>query len=126
MARTLIAANANGNYGGGVNNLTFTASTTALGMYFLNTGRERLMVQNLDAAPKTVTIKAVDDVYGRGSGTEDIVLTVPAAVAGDPGMGYAGPFRPDLFNQTGASDLNRVFVETSADTSLSLAIVSDP
>lgn len=127
MARTLIAANANGAWGGGMNNLTFTASTTALGMYFVNSppGKARLLARNLDAASKTVTVKAVDDPYGRGAGTEDIVLTVPAAVAGVPGEGYAGPFVAELFNQSGA-DIGKVFVETSADASLSLAIIQDP
>lgn len=127
MARTLIAATANGAWGGGVNNVTFTAATTALGMYIANTpGKCRLIARNLDAAPKTVTIKAVDDPYGRGAGTEDIILTVPAAVAGVPGLGFAGPFAAELFNQTAAGDLGRVFVETSADTALALAVLQDP
>lgn len=123
MARTLLVATANGPNGGGVNNITFTAATTALGHYFVNTGHERLLARNLDAAAKTVTIKSVDDIYGR---SEDIVLTVPAAVAGVPGLAFAGPFNPGLFNQTASADLGKVFVETSADTALALAVVSDP
>jgi hypothetical protein len=123
MARTLIVATANGAAGGGVNNVTFTNSTTALGMYFVNALSARLLARNLDAAPKTVTVASVTDSDGR---TGDIVLTVPAANGGVPGLGYAGPFKADLFNQRGASDLGKVFVETSADTSLALAVVTDP
>ena len=123
MAKTLIANNANGQLGGGINGLTFTGSTQALGMYLVNTpNKTRLLAMNGDASTKTVTIVSVADEYGR---TGDIALVVPAAVGGVPGIGYAGPFDPTMFGQGGANT-GQIYVNTSADTSLSLAAVTDP
>ena len=123
MAKTLIATNSNGQLGGGINGLTFTASTQALGMYFVNVpSKSRLLALNGDASTKTVTVVSVADEYGR---TGDIALVVPAAVGSVPGIGYAGPFDPVMFGQSGAN-VGQIYVNTSADTSLKLAVVTDP
>lgn len=122
MARTLIAANENAAHGGGINNLTFTAADAANDHYFPNNGKVRLLARCLDASPHTVTIVSVTDSYGRDG---DITLTVPAAVAGVPGIAYAGPFDPGLFSQRGADDLGNVHVDLTDDTDLAFAVVTD-
>jgi hypothetical protein len=122
MARTLIAANENAAHGGGINDLTFTAADADNDHYFPNDGKTRLLVRCLDSSPHTVTVVSVTDSYGRDG---DITLTVPAATAGVPGLAYAGPFNPGLFNQRGADDLGNVHVDISDETDLAFAVVSD-
>lgn len=122
MARTLIAANENGAHGGGMDNLTFTDADATNDHYFPNGGKARLLARNMHASPQTVTVKSVTCSHGR---EEDIELTVPAIDTGVPGLAYAGPFDPGLFNQRGAEDLGNVHVDIADDTLLALAVVTD-
>lgn len=117
MARTNIPVQTLPQFGGGIQNITKTAGDAANGHEFVNDGRSRLKVQNLDASSKTVTVVSVADRFGR---TKDTVLIVPAATAGDPGSGEAGPFEAELFGQPGS----KVNVDLSAATSVKLWVIS--
>lgn len=94
--------------------ITFTAGDASNNHYFLNTGREVLIMQS-SAGGKTATITSVADEDGR---TGDLTLAPAAGI-----IGAAGFFNPSLFSQGGSGDLNKVFVELDADTGVSFAVV---
>jgi hypothetical protein len=121
MPRTNIPVQVVPPFGGGIQAVTKTAGDSANGHEFINDGNTRLWIQNLDASSKTATVVSVTDEYGR---TLDTVNVVPAASAGDPGIGTAGPFRSNLWGQRGAADIGKVFVNLSAATSVKLWAVS--
>ncbi len=90
-----------------------TAADAANDHTFVNDGATLLMAINEDASPNAVTIVSVADEFGR---VGDVLMTVPAATAGVPGVGIAGPFDRELFNQPAADNL--VNVDIAADTGL--------
>ncbi len=93
--------------------ITFTAGDASNNHYFLNTGREMLIMQS-SAGGKTATITSVADEDGR---TGDLTLAPAAGIIGSGGF-----FNKSLFNQ-GGSDLGKCFVELDVDTGVSFAVV---
>lgn len=121
MARTNIPVQVCPANGGGIQAVTKTAGDSANDHEFFNDGKCMLMVENLDASTKAVTVVSVPDQYGR---LGDVAMTVPAVSGGVPGVAFAGPFPPALFNQRGAADLGKVFVDLAASTNLRLWVIS--
>jgi hypothetical protein len=101
----LIVAN-----GGAV--LTMVAADAADGMKFVNNGRTELVIENGDAADKTVTITSVPCSHGR---LGDVVVT---ATAGKTTI--IGPLDPSLFNQTSGADMGSVYFSISDATSVTV------
>ncbi len=120
-AHTAITVQAPAQYSG-ISNLTLTAADAANGMMFANDGKTILVVLNNDASSKTVTIVSVPDENGR---TGDIVLTVPAASGGFPGIAITDTLPTALFTQQN-SDAGNVYVTFSASTSVKVAAVRIP
>lgn len=120
-AHTAITVQAPAQYNG-ISNLTLTAADSVNGMMFVNDGRTILVVLNNDVSSKTVTIVSVPDENGR---TGDIVLTVPAAVGGFPGVAITDQLPTALFTQQ-ATDPGNVYVTFSAATSVKVAAVRIP
>lgn len=73
--------------------ISFTAANTTDGNYFLNSGRELLIVRNTGASPVDVTIDFVPDRYGRDGNKIHSV--------GANSYKVIGPFPRDLYNQPG-------------------------
>jgi hypothetical protein len=107
---------------GGIQNVTLTAADSANGMMFLNDGKTVLVVINNDVAAKTVTVVSVPDENGR---TGDIVLVVPAAAGGFPGIAITDQLPTALFTQQ-STDAGNVYVSFSAATNLKVAAVRIP
>jgi hypothetical protein len=120
-AHTAITVQAPAQFGG-LQNVTLTAADSANGMMFPNDGRTVLIVVNNDVAAKTVTIVSVPDENGR---TGDIVLVVPAAAGGFPGIAITDQLPTALFTQQ-ATDPGNVYVTFSAATNLKVAAVRIP
>lgn len=97
--------------------LTWTAASAANDHYFLNSGREVLLVKNGDASSHAITVTSVADPWGR---TGDHTITTGA---GDNSID--GFFEPAVWNQRGSSHLGQVFVDVGAgeDTNMYLAVV---
>jgi hypothetical protein len=106
----------------GISNVTLTAADSANGMMFPNDGKTVLVVINNDVSSKTVTVVSVPDENGR---TGDIVLTVPAAVGGFPGIAITDQLPTALFSQQ-TTDAGNVYVTFSAATSVKVAAVRIP
>jgi hypothetical protein len=103
---------------GGVDtDLVLTAADAANDMYFQNTGRELIYMKGAAAAQRTAVIASVPDENGRSG---DVTMN-PAATK----LAIAGPFNPSLFNQRGAGDLGKVFVNLAPgeDADVSFAVV---
>lgn len=115
MARTQIPVQVLGTRGGGDDDVAGTAADSANDHYFLNSGRELLIMRNTDAAPKTATVVSVTDRNGR---TGDKTITCPATT----GLSIYGPFPPALFSQRGA-DRGRVHVDLTTATGVTFAVV---
>ena len=120
-AHTAITVQAPAQFGG-IQNVTLTAADSANGMMFLNDGKTVLVVINNDVAAKTVTIVSVPDENGR---TGDIVLVVPAAVGGFPGIAITDQLPTALFTQQ-STDAGNVYVTFSAATNLKVAAIRIP
>jgi len=88
--------------------LTGTAGDATNDMDFINDGEQLILIDNADASPVAITFVSVADQWGR---TQDEVVTVPAGE-----KGFAGPFTPGIWNQTGGV----VHVDMVSDTSLTL------
>lgn len=117
MARDALAVQALAAHGGSLADATFNAVTASNGSYFLNDGNVVLLCKNASGgASRTITVTSVADEWGR---TGDVELTVA-----DGDIGVIGRFRPNLFNQIGAGDLGKVFVDYDDDTGLTIAAVS--
>lgn len=84
--------------------LTGVAGDATNNHQFDNDGNTLLLVENTDAAAKSVTIQSVDDPFGR---SENIALTVAQNT-----IYAAGPFIPSIWNQPGRT----MFVDLDADT----------
>lgn len=119
--RTLVTVQAPAQFGG-IQNATLTAADSANGMMFPNDGRTVFVILNNDAAAKTVTIVSVPDENGRSG---DIVLIVPAAAGGFPGVAITDTLPPALFSQQNA-DAGNVYVNFSASTSVKIAAIRIP
>ena len=113
MARTQIPIQELAVNGGTDADLAWTAGDDVNEHYFLNTGREILLMRSVDGS-KTATIVSVADEYGR---TGDKTI---APAAGK--YAAAGPFAPKLFGQTGA-DFGRVHVDLDDDTNVHFAVI---
>jgi hypothetical protein len=120
-AHTAITVQAPAQFGG-IQNVTLTAADSANGMMFLNDGKTVLVVVNNDVAAKTVTIVSVPDENGR---TGDIVLVVPAAAGGFPGIAITDQLPTALFTQQ-STDAGNVYVSFSASTNLKVAAIRVP
>jgi len=120
-AHTAITVQAPAQFGG-LQNVTLTAADSVNGMMFLNDGKTVLVVINNDVAAKTVTIVSVPDENGR---TGDIVLVVPAAVGGFPGIAITDQLPTALFTQQ-STDAGNVYVTFSAATNLKVAAIRIP
>ena len=116
MARTQIPVQTIAGNGGSDVDVAFTAGDDANEMYFLNTGRELLLIRTGTGAVGITTIDSVEDENGR---TGDKAITVAASK-----IAAAGPFPPKLFNQRASADFGRVFVDIDDDTDLEYAVVS--
>ncbi len=115
MARTILTVQAMGRNGGGLDSVAFTAGDAANDHYFLNSGRELLIMRNSNAAPKTATVVSVADVNGR---TGDKTITCPLTT----GVSIYGPFAPSLFGQRG-TDRGRVHIDLADATGVTFAVV---
>lgn len=107
MPRTAITVNqlpANGNE---IDSIVWTNADQTNGMDFDNDGRTLLFVRNVNAAARTMTVKAVADPFGR---ITDTVMNLNATT----GFAVAGPFPAPLFNQNASG---RVNVDPSANHS---------
>jgi hypothetical protein len=120
-AHTAITVQAPAQFGG-ISNVTLTAADSVNGMMFPNDGKTVLVVINNDVATKTVTIVSVPDENGR---TGDIVLTVPAAAGGFPGIAITDQLPTALFTQQ-STDPGNVYVTFSAATNLKVAAIRVP
>jgi hypothetical protein len=92
--------------------VTYDAVDAVNGNYFVNTGQEYIIVKNDSAASITATVVSVPCSHGR---TDDSVITVAAGA-----QKVAGPFKKDLFNQSGTSNVN---VDFSSATSVTTAVI---
>jgi hypothetical protein len=93
----------------------FQAADAANGMKFRNNHPTILLVRNGGASPITVTVET--SVTVEGIAVPDRLITVPAG-----GDRVIGPFLPAYYDQSGA-DRGFVFVEFSADTSVTVAAI---
>lgn len=98
-----------------LNPLTWTPADAANNHVYTDAGETLLLMKNTDSAAKTVTVASVADPYYQRTG--DIIITVPAASGGDPGMAVFGLPSSEAFRQPGGSLIN---VNVSAATGLSL------
>lgn len=114
MARTEIPIQEVADFGGGIDDVTFTSGDAANDMYFENDGRTILLVSASTSSGQTITVVSVADPFGR---TGDKSITVPTN-----GTSVRGPFAPTLYNQ-GGSNKGRVHVDMSDDTGVSFAAV---
>ena len=89
------------------------ASASSGGDQFPNTGRELLLVRNGGTSAITVTVTSQGRY--RGVPFSNVVLNVPAS----GGEVIAGPFPPEVFNDTSG----RVSVSYSAVTSVTVAVL---
>jgi hypothetical protein len=121
MARTIIPVQGPPQFGG-LQNVALTAADAVNNHIVANDGRTAIIAVNNDAAAKTVTIHSIADENGR---LGDIILVVPAAAGGFPGIGITDQLPPALFSQQN-SDAGNVYVDVSAATSLKLAAVRIP
>lgn len=91
--------------------LTF-AALSATGDYFLNTGREIVLVQYATATNQTITVSATPaDDSGRAT---DVTITGAAA-----GEAMCGPFKPRNFN----SGNQVVLTPAASQTGTTVAVV---
>ena len=115
MARTLIPTQTLAALdGSAIAALTWTAADQANGMYFVNNGDEILLAKSTSTTC-VVTISSVADQFGRSANK------TPSVVSG--AFMIAGPFPVNGWNQRGASDLGKVFVDMDVDINLSFAVV---
>jgi hypothetical protein len=115
MARSNIALQSVGSFGGALADTAFGAADT-LGSYIANNGNVIVQVKNASGSPINVTIASVPDSDGRTRGTGDVTAVADGKTA------TFGPFRPDLFNQSGA-DLGRIYIDYSAVGSVTVAAI---
>lgn len=115
MTRVAIPVQVMGRNGGGIDNVTGTAADAANDHYFLNSGRELLVMRCTDGTQKVATVVSVADAHGR---TGDKTITCPATT----GLSIYGPFAPGLFGQRGA-DRGKVHVDLVAATGVTFAVV---
>jgi hypothetical protein len=96
---------------------TWTAADATNDHFFVNTGREVLLMKNTDGNPHTAMIISVPNQNGRSG---DKSFTVAAAK-----QGSAGFFRQDLFGQRSAGFIGRVFVNLAGgeDAGVSFAVI---
>lgn len=107
MPRTSIAIQSIPRNGGA--QLVSVTPDAANGNSFTNDGKTELIVHNGDAAPHTVTVRSVNDPYGR---TGDVAVPVAAGE-----RAFLGPFEQNLFNQADGT----VNVDWTASTSMKVA-----
>jgi len=112
MARTAIAVQEVPFQGSAAVN--FGAADSVNGMVFPNDGRTILLVKNAGAAPITVTVASVQDEYGRSGDISAASVDVGAERV-------VGPLRPALWNQKSGTDMGKVYVDVSDDTSVTVA-----
>lgn len=115
MARTAITNQSVTNAG---HILTTVAADAANGMVFTNSSKCLLYVVNGGGVSINVTAVSVADPYGR---TGDTVFAVAAGATA-----VIGTFDPILFNQTSGSDRGKVYVNFSAATSVTVAVMETP
>lgn len=100
IATTLVAAHTDGNM-------------------FINTGRTFVIVNNADAAAKTVTFQTPLEVDGQG--VADKVVSVPAT-----SERLIGPFPPDIYSQSSGADIGKVYVDWEDFADVTLAVFEPP
>lgn len=115
MARTQLPVLVMGKNGGGLDSVTFTNGDAANDHYFLNSGRELVIMRNTNGTPKTATVVSVADRHGRSG---DKTITCPATT----GVSIYGPFAPSLFGQRG-TDRGRVHIDLTDATGVTFAVV---
>jgi hypothetical protein len=116
MARSNIALQSVPVFGGALADTTFGAADAA-GSYIVNNGNVVVQVKNASGSPINVTITSVADQDGRTRGSGDITAVADGKTA------TFGPFRMDLFNQSAAGELGRVYIDYSAATSVTVAAI---
>lgn len=115
MPRVVIPLQEIGANGSGIDSISFTAADAANDHYFDNTSEQvLLLVKCTDATPKVTSGMSVADILGR---TGDKTITTPATT----GLSIYGPFPAGGFNQRGAADLGKVFVDLVTATGVSYA-----
>jgi len=115
MARTVIPIQTLPAHGGVDNAVTRTAGDATNDMYFLNTGRELLIMVSTSAGAKAATVVSVADQFGRTGDTS-------MAPDGEDVIAIAGPFKPTIWNQAGGL----VHVDLTDDTDTEFAVVRMP
>jgi hypothetical protein len=94
------------------------ARTNAIadGHMFTNSGDTLLLVKNDDASSKTITIPTPREVQG-------LALADPTYVVPAGEEWRIGPFDPATFNQPSGADAGKVYVNYSAVTSVTVAVI---
>ncbi len=115
MARTALTVSVAAAYGGGVLDIAPATVTHPDGNYFVNTGREKLIIVNGSGSPLTVTI-AIPASYRSLQG----LVTSKTYTIATTKTAVLGPFEPGLFNQT----TGVVNIDYSSGTSVTAAVIS--
>jgi len=118
MARTNVPVQALTPFGSAIAALSWTNADQANDHYFINSGREVLLIRSISGSGQVVTAISVTDRYGRSG---DIPVTTVA-----DGVAAVGPFPAELWNQRGAGDENRVFFNLTDNTGLQFAVLQVP
>lgn len=116
MARTSLTVQSTTAFGGGIDDVTFTAADATNDHSFLNTGRTFLIMKNDDASPHTATIPGVANSRTFNA-APSVTLTCGAGE-----ICFYGPFLPNAFNQT--DGVVHLDVAGGQDTSVSFAAVT--
>ena len=116
MARTSVTVQTTPRFGASLDDVTFTAGDAANDHEFVNDGNTLLLMKNTDASGKTATIPIVQN--SRSLNKSGLTQTLTASGGGSE-ICIAGPFDPDIFNQTGGV----VHVDLTDDTGVSFAAV---
>lgn len=97
-----------------INNLTMTDADNTNTMVFANDGLTMLVWRNTNVATRTITVTSVAE--GKFGRTGDITISVSAT----SGLGIAGPFQVEGFNNSSA----QVAITPSANASSSDFVVA--
>lgn len=114
MPRTALTPQAApGAYPSAWSDLTFAATDLANGNQFASTGKEVIVVRNDDASSQSITLKSVNDPYGRSG---DLVKAIAANA-----YAMIGPVSDIGWKQTDGN----IYIDTT-DVDLMIAVITIP